>query len=98
MPEFIADTLFINNTAIQTFFIKLPQANLILAVAPKGIVMCGYLDITVAQKLNEVACVVSGVKTVKELLEKPVVKLTSEAEKLGVRIGRSGEDALRRML
>ncbi|MFH2146055.1 MAG: DUF1805 domain-containing protein [Candidatus Omnitrophota bacterium] len=98
MAEFIEDTIFINNTAIQTFLIKLPHANLILAVAPKGIIMCGYMDIDVAQKLNDAAGIVSGVKTVKELLEKPIVKLTVQAEKLGVRIGLSGEEALRLMV
>ncbi len=67
-------------------------------MAPKGYVMCGYLDINTAEKLNDVACVVSGVKTVEELLSKPVVKLTSQAQKLGICLGAFGKDALTKML
>ena len=88
----------LNNVEIDTYLIDMGQANLIIAKAPKGFLMCGYLDISVAQKLHDAACVVSGVKTIEELLEKPVVKLTSQAERLGIDLGMSGRQALERMI
>jgi len=90
--------LVINNTNIVTFLVELGPANLILAVAPRGFLMCGYLDISVAEKLQNTACVVSGVQTVDELLSKPVVKLTSRAQQLGITAGISGRAALEKMI
>ncbi|MCM8813108.1 MAG: YunC family protein [Candidatus Omnitrophica bacterium] len=72
----------------------LPQAVLVYAVAPRGFIMCGYLDIQTADKFNDAACVVSGVATIDELLARPVVRLTRAAEQRGVTTGMSGREAL----
>ena len=83
---------------MDTILIELNNANLILVKAPKGFLMCGYLDIAIAEKLQDAACVIQGVKTVEELLNSPVVKLTRYAQKLGITINMSGRQALERLI
>ncbi|MFH2137239.1 MAG: DUF1805 domain-containing protein [Candidatus Omnitrophota bacterium] len=98
MEKFSCDKIIIEGIEIDTYVIQMPQARLILVVAAKGYIMCGYLDIATAGKLEDAACIVTGVKTVKELLEKPVVKITKQAEMLGISLGMSGKEALAKML
>ena len=98
MDNLISGNIIIRNTSISTIAVKLNNAGLILAVAPKGFLMCGYLDISAAERLKDAACVVTGVKTVEELLSKPVVKLTPDARKLGITLGMSGRSALEKMI
>jgi len=98
MDTFVHNTILIKDIEIDAYQINLPNANLILAVAPKGFVMCGYLDLATAKKLNDVACIVSGVTTIEELLSKPVLGLSPAAEKLGICCGISGQQALEKML
>jgi len=78
--------------------VALPKAPLVLVKGQKGFVMCGYLNVDVAEKMGEAAAVVRGVKTVDDLLKAKVVALTSAAEKKGVKIGMSGQDAVAHLL
>ncbi|MFH1094068.1 MAG: DUF1805 domain-containing protein [Candidatus Omnitrophota bacterium] len=98
MEDLVTGTVLVQNTIINTLVVELNNASLILAVAPKGFLMCGYLDITTAEKLKDAACVITGVKTVEELLSKPVVKLTPAAQTLGITLGMSGRKALEKMI
>jgi uncharacterized protein YunC (DUF1805 family) len=77
--------------------IDLPGAPLIVARGKKGFVMCGYLDVGAADKLGAAAAVVRGVKSVEELLAKPVAAVSRAAAELGVREGMTGRDALERL-
>ncbi|HRY28602.1 MAG TPA: DUF1805 domain-containing protein [Elusimicrobiota bacterium] len=80
------------------FEIPLPGAPLVLVRAEKGFVMCGYLNPAAAEKLGVAAAVVRGVKTVDELLAKPVAEISPEAQKLGVTPGMTGRQAVERFL
>ncbi|HDN82992.1 MAG TPA: DUF1805 domain-containing protein [Candidatus Altiarchaeales archaeon] len=75
--------------------IKLKNTNLVLILAEKGYIMCGYLNLETAEKLGDVACVVRGVKTVEELLEKEIEEITENARKLGIKEGMKAKDALK---
>ncbi len=77
---------------------NLGKAPLILVKADKGYVMCGYLNINVAEKLGDAAAVVSGVNSIEELLEKPVKEVTSKARELGIKPGMTGMEALQKMV
>ena len=79
------------------FKVYLPGAPLLLLVAQKGYVMCGYLNIDTAEKLGQAAAVVTGVKSFEDVLNAKVVRLTTHAKQLGIREGMLGRDALRRM-
>jgi len=70
---------------------------LLLVVAEKGFVMCGFLNVDVAEKLDVAAAVVSGVKSFEDVLDADVKVATSRAKMLGVEVGMKGADALKHM-
>lgn len=63
------------------------DSSLLVITGDKGYVMCGYLNINTAQKRNDVACMVTGVKTIEDILNSKIVALTSAAQKLGISMG-----------
>lgn len=60
------------------------NSKLLVITGKKGYIMCGYLNINTAQKRNDVACVVTGVKTIEDMLNSKVVALTSQAQSIGI--------------
>ena len=75
--------------------IELPDAPpLILIRGDKGFVMCGYLNIDVAEKLGILAIRVSGVKNIDEMLEKTISEVTTKAMELGIKPGMKVKDIL----
>jgi len=78
--------------------VDLPEsAPLLLIIAEKGFVMCGFLNIEAAERLGVVAAMVSGVKSFEDVLNAQVKAATSKAESLGVETGMKGAEALKRM-
>jgi len=78
--------------------VELPDSPpLLLVVAEKGFVMCGFLNADVAEKLGVAAAVVSGVKSFEDVLNADVKAVTSKAGALGVSVGMKGADALKHM-
>ncbi len=78
--------------------VELPDSPpLLLVVADKGFVMCGFLNVDVAEKLGVPAAVVSGVKSFEDVLNAEVKAVTSKAKDLSVSIGMRGFDALKHM-
>ncbi len=79
--------------------IDLPNSPpLLLIIAEKGFVMCGFLNIDAAEKLGVVAAMVSGVKTFDDVISASIKAVTSRAKSLSVELGMQGGEALRRML
>ena len=80
--------------------VKIPTNNTAILVieAPKGFLGCGYFDIEVADKCNDAAAIVTGVKDLREMLQKPVQKVSKAAQELGVEVGALGIDALMKMV
>lgn len=79
--------------------VELPDSPpLVLVVAEKGFVMCGFLNVEVAERLGVAACMVSGVKTFEDVLNAEVRAVTSKAKSLGVKTEMRGLEALRLML
>jgi uncharacterized protein YunC (DUF1805 family) len=74
--------------------IDLPGAPLIVAKGSKGFVMCGFLDVARAEQFGVAAAAVRGVKTVDDLMDKPVTGATAAAQKMGVKLGMPGREAL----
>ncbi len=74
------------------------HAPLLVIRAGKGFVMCGYLNIDVANKLGDVAVRVTGVKSFEDVLNAKSVDVSEAAKKLGIAIGMSAKEALNRML
>lgn len=78
--------------------IPLPNAVLVLAIGEKGYIMCGYLNLEAAEKFGDAAAIVSGVKTIDELLDKKIIALTTAAKKLGIKVGMKGRVALAKLI
>ena len=88
------DTININGREYETLKVDLDPAPLILVRGKKGFLMCGYLNMEAADKLGAVAVSTSGVKTVDDILNKPVTKISKKARELGVKEGMTGRQAL----
>ncbi|MEM3783713.1 MAG: DUF1805 domain-containing protein [Candidatus Bathyarchaeia archaeon] len=79
--------------------VELPESPpLLLIVAEKGFVMCGFLNIEAAERLGVAAAMVSGVKTFEDVLNAEVKAATTKARGLGVQLGMRGTEALTRMM
>ena len=78
--------------------VELPDSPpLLLIVAEKGFVMCGFLNVEAAEKLGVAAVIVSGVKTFDDVLNAQVKAITSKAKSFGAEVGMKGSEALKRM-
>lgn len=77
--------------------VPLPKAPLVLAYGSTGFVMCGYLNVEAADKLGVAAARVRGVSTVEDLLKAKVDLSTKAAQKKGVKVGMTGQEALEKL-
>lgn len=78
--------------------IELPDSPPLLVItAEKGFVMCGFLNMEVAERIGATAAMVSGVKTFEDVLNAQVKAATSKAKSIGVQEGMKGADSLKRM-
>lgn len=82
--------------------VQLPKTSLIAISNDKGYIMCGALDVDL---LNErlaqrgiVAARAVGVRSLDDLLEAPLEKVTLQAQALGIVPGIKGKDALLKMV
>ena len=77
------------------FEIELPNAPpLILIRGKRGFIMCGYINLDVAEKLGLVVVRVSGVSSIEEMLEKEVSNATSKAKEIGIKDGVKVKDII----
>ena len=92
-------SLKVDGICFSALRVDLPDcsAPLLLIIADKGFVMCGFLNVEAAEKLNVVAAVVSGVKSFEDVLNAQVKTVTNKAKSLGVEVGMRGDEALRWM-
>ena len=84
MNQFKHKKIEFGGKCIEAVAIKLLSKNLILLIGNKGYVMCGYLNLKVAEKFKDAAVKVVGVKTINDVLRAKVNSCTSAARKLGI--------------
>lgn len=90
------EQLKIDEKSVTGLKVDLPDSPPLLAIIGKiGFIMCGFLSIDVAEKLNVTAAVVSGVKTFEDVLKAEIKAATSKAKMRGVIVGMKGEEALK---
>ena len=75
----------------------------VFIVSSKGLVACGAIDADVLDKFDFAVTVSEGtveepLVTPDDLLKAKVMKLTKKAEKLGIKIGMSGKEALEKLV
>lgn len=78
--------------------LDMEHAPLLVIRAKKGFVMCGYLDMEVADRLGDAAVRVTGVKSFEDVLNAKAAEVSEAAKKLGIAVGMSAREALARML
>ena len=67
---------------------------LLLIKGKKGFVMCGYLNLDIAEKLGAYAAIVTGVNTFEDVLNSKIKEATTQAKKLGVEPGKIVKDVI----
>jgi uncharacterized protein YunC (DUF1805 family) len=78
--------------------VNLPDSPpLLLIIAEKGFVMCGFLNVEAAERLDVAAAMVSGVKTFDDVLNAQAKAVTTKAKGFGIEVGMKGAEALKRM-
>ena len=70
------------------------NAALLVIRARHGFVMCGYLNIAIADKLGDAACKVTGVDSFEDVLDAKVIEVSLKARELGITEGITGKEAL----
>ena len=76
--------------------VELPDSPpLVAIIGNAGFIMCAFLNIDAAEKLNVAAAMVSGVKTFEDVLKAEIKAATSKARLRGVIVGMKGEEALK---
>lgn len=70
------------------------KAPLLILKGSRGFLACGYINIATAERLNDAGAIVRGVKTYHDMLEAKVQEVSSEADKIGVKVGMTGREAL----
>ena len=67
---------------------------LLIVSGSKGSLACGYLNVATFEKLGEAVAIVRGVNDFDEMCAASVQEISPAAERLGVRPGMTGEEAL----
>lgn len=84
----------IGNKYIEALSIELLSKYFVLLRGSKGYVMCGYLNLTAAEKFNDVAVKITGVSTIEDAFQATVHSCTSSARKLGIHKGQPIKEVL----
>ena len=67
---------------------------LLVIKGSRGFLGCGYINIETCNKTGEACGIVTGVKTHDAMLDAEIKAVSTEAARLGVRVGMKGEEAL----
>ncbi|APH38609.1 YunC family protein [Methanohalophilus halophilus] len=93
----IIEQIKLENGTAQGLKWELENASLLLIKADMGYVMCGYLNMETADKLEDVAAVVSGVDSFEDVLQAPVKSVSKKALDVGIEEGMTGRQVLEKM-
>ena len=80
------------------YCVDLGKAPLLIILAKKGYVMCGYLNMNAANKLGDIAGKVTGVRTFDDMLNADVVEVSENAKLAGLKQGMNVKDFLNALL
>ena len=83
-----------------TYEVELPKTTLLIVSNEVGYIMCDALDIDffnnspklIARKI--IAGRAEGVRSIEQLLDAPLAKVTVAADEMGIKVGTIGRDAL----
>lgn len=84
----------IEQNEFTAYSIPTTNTSILIIGAEKGFIGCGYLNVEVANKVNDVCAIVTGVKSPEDMLSAKVVAVSLAAAKLGVTEEMTGKEAL----
>ena len=93
-PSIGADTSDFNWSGLDREIISL-GAPLLIVKSSKGFIGCGYINVDAC--IDEVCATVSEVNTHDEMLTATISAVSKEAAQLGIHIGMSGAEAIRKI-
>ena len=82
----------LKNGIVTGSFIELQNSSLIIINSSNGYLMCGYLNMDIANQFGDVAAIVTGVNNLEEALDAKIVELSDNAKKLVLKTGISGRN------
>ncbi|MDD5155171.1 MAG: DUF1805 domain-containing protein [Candidatus Omnitrophica bacterium] len=80
---------------IQGVAITLLKHNLVLLRGSRGYIMCGYLDMAVADRFRDIAVKITGVNTIGDAIKSKVHSLSRAASKAGIYKGQAVKKVLK---
>jgi uncharacterized protein YunC (DUF1805 family) len=86
-----SDTVDFDWTGLDREIISL-EAPLLIVKASKGFIGCGYINVNAC--LDEACATVNEVNTHDEMLTATISAASKDAEKLGIKVGMSGAEAI----
>jgi uncharacterized protein YunC (DUF1805 family) len=90
------DKLNINGIEFDAYRIPTANASLLAISAKNGMLACGYLKLETADKLGDALAIVTGVSCYDDMLKAEVKGVSAAATELGVAVGMSGAEALKK--
>jgi uncharacterized protein YunC (DUF1805 family) len=73
--------------------------NCVLVIqAPKGLLACKYISVERANQMLDCVAIVKNVETLGDMLTAEVIAVSNTAQKMGIKAGMTGEEALMKML
>ena len=85
----------VGKNSIEAILFSLASKNLIVLRGKKGYIMCGYLNLKIAEKFKEVAVKITGVSTIRDALKAQVHSATRQANSLGIYKGQAVKEVLK---
>ena len=79
--------------------VELPDSPPILIIIGQTVfVMCGFLNMDTAEKLNVATAMVSGVRNFDDVLGAEIKATTSKVQIKGIKVGMKGKEAVKLLL
>ena len=88
------ETILLDGAAFRANSIATEHSALLVICAPHGMLGCGYLNVSTAERLGDALAIVTGVKNFDDMLAAEVKSVSPAAAARGVRAGMTGRDAL----
>lgn len=97
-----SESFFVGGKSCMGHVIPIGPVNLVFAMAEKGLVGCGAIDVLALEKFHLPAAKVrpvasASINTIDDLLTGEIVAVNQDASKVGITIGMCGKDALLRL-
>jgi len=84
----------INEIIFKGYQIPTQNTSVLMIHGNNGFLACGYINMEVANKRNDVCAIVNGVKTLDDMLIAHVKFVSDAARKTGIKEGMTGKEAL----